>query len=132
MEHQSTCLLVNKLERTLVRAEGGCQVTLIEPGLFETKSLVVNRVDAPAHPAYGEGTYPHMLRQFLAGGAEFGGTYGNMDVFCERLCKATSIPDPPMRLPLGKGAMDAYENKIKLLKDAAEHAVAWQENIDLA
>ncbi|KAH9942738.1 hypothetical protein B0H21DRAFT_779899 [Amylocystis lapponica] len=106
------------------------KVTILEPGVFQTDGLSKNLVFAPPHPAYGEGTLPHMFRAVLkAGTVPY--TFSKVDVMCERVYKAASTPDLPLRLPLGRAAMDAYQIKSDSLKQIHEIAKAWNENIDI-
>ncbi|OCH88581.1 NAD(P)-binding protein [Obba rivulosa] len=102
------------------------KITILEPGGFKTKSQSENVVVLPPHPAYGEGTVPHMLRE-IAPTMQY---TGRIDIFVERVYAATRDPNLGLRLPLGAFSTRSVGRKLESLRRDFEAAEKWQENID--
>ena len=121
MKTHKTCLIVPLLIFSRV-----LQVTIIQPGGFDTGGA--QRTPwAPPHPAYAGRALPSI--QMRDGWSGFTPT-GDARKAMEAVYRLALLEDPPLRLPLGKGAVAAVKAHAEVLKANVEAYGSWSEDLD--
>ncbi|KIJ64091.1 hypothetical protein HYDPIDRAFT_28978 [Hydnomerulius pinastri MD-312] len=101
-------------------------VTLLEPGPFRTQISENNRL-APVHPAYADPALPgSKVRASLETG-DFND--GNPEKAYAAFEKASRLEDPPIQLPLHRGALAMASGKGKSLLEAVERYGTWSDDL---
>lgn len=87
----------------------GIKVTIIEPGPFKTDFASRSLVTAPEHPAYGEAM--KLTREYIK---KVNGNQPGDPVRASRaMIDLVNHPNPPLRIPFGKVALDRINLKMK-------------------
>ncbi|EMD38782.1 hypothetical protein CERSUDRAFT_104116 [Gelatoporia subvermispora B] len=104
------------------------KVTFIEPGPFRT-GATANFVIIPQNPAYKDA--PASAMRSLWAGLEDSDVVPVDDPWkaVDLFYRLARLPEPPLRFPVGKTAVDALKKKaVSLLADAEAYA-SWSENM---
>ena len=99
---------------------------LIEFGSFFTKGRE-NTVFFPAHPAYASpGTIASKVRAVM-GNPNF--KRPSADKAVQKVYKLAALPNPPIRLPVGKDMIVAIREEVSQLTSATETFESWSEDL---
>ena len=108
------------------------QISLVEPGVFYTE--IVKRAGVGAtiqysHPAYASPTLPgNVLRNHFIGKDERIGASPAKAV--ERIYDLSLLPNPPLRLILGKDAVEGVKKQIQSLEEDVTRYGSWSEGLN--
>ncbi|KAI0350185.1 NAD-P-binding protein [Trametes cingulata] len=101
------------------------KITLIEPGWFRS-AAVEKIVWSPRHPAYTNPDLPaNRLRAQWNGFVSPGDTRKAVEVFY----KIAALPDPPLRFPVGKDALELIRRKLSALQASMDQYESWSEGL---
>ncbi|KAH9952121.1 NAD-P-binding protein [Amylocystis lapponica] len=108
--------------------EWNIKVTIVEPGAFHTDGVSRSSVIIPPHPAYAKPSLmSSIVRQWLA---PLPVLPGDTAKATELFYKLTTLPDPPLHLPLAKDSLTLVKRKTaNLLADVAKYE-SWSEKIE--
>jgi len=85
------------------------QITLVEPGAANTVAAATFST-SPAHKAYAK---PDSIVTTLRGGFQTMMTNGaDPDLVVEKMYELSQLEQPPLRLPLGKDAVDVIRKQL--------------------
>ncbi|KAG9311278.1 NAD(P)-binding protein [Chiua virens] len=105
------------------------KITLLEVGPFRTELGTVNSNVAPPHPAYTSPDLPGSKWRILF---KSGVIYdGDPQKACIAFEKASRMEDPPLRLPLHRGVLQAASGKGKSLIETVEKYRDWSDDLYL-
>lgn len=117
----STKFAVEGISEALAQevARFGIHVTIVEPGYFRTEFLNDNSVNYAKReiPEYQNG-----MREFFQ--ERNGKQEGDPDKFSAAVLRVVDAENPPLRLVLGRDAVEVLESKIESLRAGLE---AWRE-----
>ncbi|KAI0330507.1 NAD-P-binding protein [Cubamyces sp. BRFM 1775] len=104
------------------------KITLIEPGWF--RSAAISKIIwAKRHPAYDNPDLPaNKVRAQWEGFSSPGDTRKAVEVFY----KVSTLPDPPLYLPLGKDAIELVRKKMSMLDTVMTEYASWSEELLVA
>ncbi|TCD70179.1 hypothetical protein EIP91_004649 [Steccherinum ochraceum] len=103
------------------------KVTIIEPGTFETE-VFGNGIDVPIHPKYNKPGLPAVVfRDYLA--KRKVGSAGDPVKAVAKFYELAQLPEPPMRLALGKDAIYMGRAHIANLTKDLDAMESWSEDL---
>lgn len=107
------------------------QVTLIEPGTFLTTALK-NAVMLPPPASYTGPTVPAaMIRKALSSLADPGLKLGDPSKGVKKIYELSNLSDPPLRLALGKDAIDGIRNQQQGVTADLEKYESWSDDLKM-
>jgi len=109
-----------------VRSDVNDQITLVEPGPFQTKAIKENAIVLPPHPAYTNEALPtNLARKWM----DKGEASGDPEKAALAFLKIAALEDPPFRFPIHKNAIADARAKAESLNEAADKWESWSENV---
>lgn len=102
------------------------QVTLLEPGFFQTELISHIMKWTSPHPAYLTSPMPSAMRAGWDAFMPAGDTTKLADVFY----RAAAIPDPPLHFPLGRDAVANTKKMVAELGDALARYESWSDDVE--
>ncbi|EGN94408.1 hypothetical protein SERLA73DRAFT_125910 [Serpula lacrymans var. lacrymans S7.3] len=104
------------------------KVTIIEPGAFRTNVNISSNTTEPVHPAYTDPSLESAkMRTFLAAGHAL--IDGDPDKAVAVIEKVVHLDDPPMRLPVHKGALAMLREKVRSMIADANKYESWSDDV---
>ena len=105
------------------------QVTLVEPGTFLTPALR-NSVILPPPASYTGATVPAaMIRKALSSLGDL--KLGDPSKGVKKIYELSSLADPPLRLALGKDAIDYIRSQQKVVTADLEKYESWSDDLKM-
>ncbi|CAL1707673.1 unnamed protein product [Somion occarium] len=108
--------------------EWNIKITIIEPGAFRTSLSSTGLVKTPVHSAYAKASlasaqFRAFVNQMVHQGADPAKA-------AEKLYHLAHLPEPPLRLPLGKDAVSTVEGRIEHLKEIVAKYGSWSHDLE--
>lgn len=105
------------------------QITVIEPGPFNTKVINENLVVLPPHPAYIDPNLGTNVSRKWMTPEKLHQIAGNVSKAASLFYRLSLLEDPPFRLPLHPRVLDKTKQRIQSLQAGVEHYGSWSEEI---
>ncbi|KAI0370726.1 NAD-P-binding protein [Pilatotrama ljubarskyi] len=112
------------------------KVTLVPLGAFATNAVSTSMVKLPPHPAYTKPTLPSAIsrKAILASVTDrmdpLFEVLGDSAKAARALYRLSELPNPPLRLLLGKESLAIARDKIASLSAEVEQYAAWSDGLD--
>ncbi|TCD68073.1 hypothetical protein EIP91_011618 [Steccherinum ochraceum] len=104
------------------------KITIVEPGIFRT-GAVSGTIGLPIHPAYNKEGLPTMAIRQMMSNPDIG---GDPTKAAKQILRLTELETPPLRLPLGKDALQMIEaNLTAILANVKEYA-SWSDDLEFS
>ena len=105
------------------------QISIIEPGGYNTKGLN-NSYDAPPHPAYGKPNLPSFVARSILSDPNYV-LPGDLNKGVAKIYELACLQNPPLRLPLGKDAVESVKAQLASVTAEVEKYESWSDNLAL-
>jgi len=106
------------------------KISLIEPGQFKSDAAGRSAVHLPLHPAYSNPALPATaVREWIATNNTGGDTGGDPVKGVAKWYELAQLPDPPMRLVLGKDAIVVVRTQITKLINDVDAREDWSNDL---
>ncbi len=103
------------------------QITLIEPSVFITNGITTSLVKTPVHPAYDNPKLGSAaIRGFVDNALSIG---DDPKKAAARFYELAHLSDPPLRLPIGKGAIVGGREQVKKIIADIDQYESWSEGL---
>lgn len=106
-------------------ADAVCQITLAEPGGYETKGME-NAFSCSPHPAYTDAALPSVVMRSGLTNTRFPNDVHKAVV---KIYELSTLDDPPLHLALGKDACDLLRTQIAALTKELEQYESWSDDL---
>ena len=123
MECQGTAVRIPSRGLLTSRAS---QITILEPGLFDTQIVTSSTLTLPVQPAYDNPSSPSFaVRQWFA---SFEGT-NKIEKYVECVLRVAQEEQPPLRLILGEDALESARRRVAGLQRGVYVYASWSEGM---
>ena len=127
MEYQGEYMSTNASHRSISLLRR--QITLIELGPFRT-SMLQKGLEIDLHPAYSNpGSVVVKLREMVQASSSPDVPSGDVRKGAAKIFELTLVPNPPMRLLLGKYAVDGTRSQMRSILAEADAYEEWSEDL---
>jgi len=110
--------------------EWNIKITLVEPGAFRTDGLN-NMTETPEHTAYTNPTLPSLTYRKVFSGDYLAFVKGDGAKAVEQIYRLTSLAEPPLHFPLGKGAAAGVKRKAGRLIAETEQYESYSDAVEV-
>ncbi|KAI0821793.1 NAD-P-binding protein [Trametes gibbosa] len=116
--------------------EWNIKVTIIPLGGFVTNAVSTSMVKLPPHPAYSKATLPSaasrkaILASLTDGLDPLYAVKGDAKKAAHAIYRLSELPDPPLRLMLGKESVVIAKHKAASLLEDTEKYASWSDGLD--
>ncbi|OSX66733.1 hypothetical protein POSPLADRAFT_1053348 [Postia placenta MAD-698-R-SB12] len=101
------------------------KITLVIPGWFRTDIMAGSMIRVPIHPAYAHLPVAAVHDQLDANPLMSGDTAKGVEV----IYRVASMPDPPLRFPLGKDSVQNIRDHMEELRATLDQYESWSEQV---
>ncbi|KAH9918171.1 uncharacterized protein B0H18DRAFT_681476 [Fomitopsis serialis] len=108
--------------------EWNIKVCIVEPGGFRTPALS-KMVHAPPHPAYMTPASATWRERERSKGVQYTPNMADPATAVEMMYKITSLPDPPIQLPLGKDCLTMVRGTLAKLQRTVDAYASWSDEL---
>jgi hypothetical protein len=129
VEHQSASSILDP-GIVYVQTRSRCyQITIIEPGPFNTRIINEHLTILPPHPAYTDPRLGTNLSRAWMTPAKLYPMAGKVTKGAALFYRLSTLDNPPFRLPLHPRVLDRAKHHIQTLQAGVDGYASWSEEI---